>query len=446
MTGALNFTLGLQANQFLNSLGVASGKLVGFLGVANGIQMAFHKMWAAIEQGGQLKDLAAAASLSVKDLYRLQRAFKEVGASADSVPAVMNRLRRTLGSGQQDGLLASIGLDPKALGSMNPAAQFEAVARALAKLNVNARSQAAQQIFGREGAMTIQQIANSGNEFSEAMQAASADAGIWQKVANAFDSIADKIAAIQDHIKTLWALLAGALIQAFNEGKLAEVITDIIVTGFQAALAVIPGLFAKLGEVLLRAFQVPLAYLQAGMEYAIDQAVNNPKLRLFMKITSYGSSELMMKALGIGQGGPASSFEEIFRNRMAEGVKFNLGSGEFGMGDISNAANGALGSGFASAKELFAGLGGRLGELVGRLPQAQIAAFAGGAGGGIGGANKTSEATSIEKMGGVLLGLGRGFGGDEARQTANNTRRTNQLLEKTNQLLASGSGAAFTNL
>lgn len=445
MNGALNFTLGLQANQFLNSLGIASGKLIGFLGVVNGIQAAFGKMWAAVQQGGKLTDLAASASLTVKDLYQLQQAFINVGASADAVPSIINRLRRTLAGGEQDGLLAQLGLDPAALAGMNPAAQFESVAAALAKIDVNARANAAQQIFGREGAATIQQIANSGNDFASAMQRASADAQTWQNVSGAFDAIADKVTEVQAHIQTLWAQLAGALIQAFNEGQLTEVITDIIVTGFQAGLAVVPAMFAKLGEILLRTFETPLLYLQAGIEYAIDQAVNNPTVRKLLQLSVGGAAVVAgLDAAGITSSQP-STFAEILAARREEGLKFNLGS-EFGMGDISDAANSFLNESLGKAGDILGGLSERLGSLAGRLPPGSSGAAGTGAVDFEKSKGMKTDVTDIEKMGGVLLGLGRGFGGDEARQTANNTRRTADLLVKTNDLLTQQSQANYANI
>jgi hypothetical protein len=49
-------------------------------------------------------------------------------------------------------------------------------------------------------------------------------------------------------------------------------------------------------------------------------------------------------------------------------------------------------------------------------------------------APKFADVTAIERMGGVLNGLGRGFGGDEARQTADNTRRLVVLTEQSVEL------------
>jgi len=434
-TGALNFTLGLQANQFLNSLGVASGKLVGFLGVANGIQMAFHKMWGAIQTGGKLNDLAASANLTVKQLYQLQRAFDEVGASADSVPAVVNKLRRTMGSGEQNNLLSGIGLDPAKLGRMDPAKQFEAIAASLSRLDVNARSNAAQKLFGREGAATAMQIANSGKDFAEAMKAAESDAEIWSRVAKSFDEIGDKIVRITKRIDTMWAAITGALNEAFKRGALTEILTDIIGTTLQAGVAMAIPSFLKLGEVLMIALQRPLLYLQASLEYALtifDSLVAGQDLE--------GSIQrYMRKKAGLKDDSDPNSFGEIFKNRMQRGLEFNFGTGDFGLTDVSAAVNKLFGEGAQDAGGLLAGLKARLLALLGSGGTTN----AGGGGVPFGGAAKNIDATSIEKMGFIFNG--RGSSADYARITAENTRRTNTLLEKTNQLLARNAAGDFSN-
>jgi hypothetical protein len=418
IAGALNFTLGLQANQFLNTLGASSGKLLGLLGVANGISGAFRKMWEAVEQGGKLTDVAAAASLTVKQLYQLEQAFTNVGASADSVPGIINKLRRTLASGEQNGLLAQLGLDPAQLAAMDPAAQFEKVASAIAKVNVNSRAGAAQALFGREGAQTIQQIANSGSEFAEAMQRASADAEVWQNVSATFDTIADQVTELEAHIKTVWANLAGALIEAFREGRIGEVLTDILVSSFQAGFAALPGLviggLVKIGEVLLRIIQEPLLYMQTTVDYIVEKI-----------------------QLGTG------SFAELLAANRENGLDF------FGanMGDIGAFADAQIKAGIAAGGAVLSGLNERLSGFSSRLPQ-------GGSGAAAAPGPELSfskrersrtDFTDIEKMGGVLNGLGRGFGGDDNRQTANNTKRAADLLASIDKKIGPASGANLVN-
>lgn len=447
IAGALNFTLGLQANQFLNSLGVASGKLLAFAGIANGIQSAFGKMWGAVQQGGKLTDLAAAASVSVKSLYQLRRGFQEIGASADSVGSVLQRLRTNLSGGQQDGLLAELGLDANSLRAADPAAQFTRIAAALAKLDATARAGASQKLFGREGALVANMIANSGNAFADAMNRAAGDATIHQNTASTFDEIADKIVEIQSRIDATWALLAGGLIAAFKKQQLPEVLTDIISTSFAAGLAMVPAMFVKLGEVLLRAFEVPLTYLQAGIEYVIDQAVNNPRLRQVLMATPSGAAAVGVgDLLGITSGQP-TSFADILKQRQAEGLKFNFGSGEFGMGDISASANELFKGALGNSSGLLGGLQERLIALITGLPQGSTSAAGIGGAGGLGGGGKSGNntASAWERIGFVLRG-GSAGGNDHARSTAENTRKTNVLLDKIEKKLGNGTGGAIEHL
>jgi hypothetical protein len=434
LAGSLNFTLGLQANQFINSLGIAGGRLLAFTGIATGLNAAFNKMWQAIEKGGALKDLAAAANLSVKDLYKLQRGFKEVGASADSVPAVLNRLRRTLAGGEQNGLLAQLGLDPAALAQMDPAAQFEKVAAALAKLNVNARAGAAFKLFGREGATVIQQIANSGNDFAEAMQRASSDANIWQQVSGAFDAISDKMNEVQARIETMWALLAGALIQAFAEGKLAETLFDIFSSVFQALGAALPGLLAgglvKIGATLLQVLSVPLTYLQTTLDAAVQG--------LFVVISKIPG---LRDAAGIPANFQAESWGEMFARNKEQGTNFFGAS----FSDMDQYAADAIKNGLGAGQGIMEALGGRLGELVGRLPQSTTTAAGTSSAGISGGKVNNPQVTSLERMGAILNGRGS-MTTDSARRTADNTRAMLAEQKKTNQLLAGKKDSGYENI
>jgi len=415
--GALNFTLGLQANQFLNAMGIASGKLVAFMGATQLVTKAFRSMWDAIQQGGKFTDLAAAASISVKELYQLRFAFEQIGASADSVGSVILRMRANLAKGNQDDVLTSLGLNPEQLRSMGVTEQFDRIAGSLGKLNATARAGAAQSLFGREGANVAQMIGNSGTAFADAMAAAAKDATVWDQVSNTFDMIADKVTALQRHMETMWAQLAGALIQAFNEGRIGELLTDIFTTALRAAFDALPSLaiggLVKIGEILLRIVHETWAQFQTMFDYVAE------KLTL----------------------GSANWDELLQANRDNSWSFFGAG-----LEDISNYANSKFQSGIEAGAAAFGGLSDRLNEFVARLPQGGALST------GVAGVDfqaakgMTTDVTSLEKMGGVLLGLGRGFGGDEAKQTAQNTRRTADLLARTNELLAQQGQENYTNV
>src|ERR1043166_5451873 len=293
IAGALEFTLGLQANQFLGQLGLSSQGLLSFFGVVGSIESAFHKMWEAVEKGGALKDLAAKTDTSVKSLYELQFAFEQVGASIEGVGPMILKLQRQLGSDEGRGMLQNLGLDPSKLKGQESVDQIEAVIGALQKLNPSQQAAAAFNLFGREGGATALQLARSGHEFHDAIKDAEPMADVWQRVAVSFDEITDKVLKIKHIIETGWAAAAGAIVAAFkSEGLIGvfSLITDGIVLAFKSAVTFFPPVLAKIGEILLRVLEVPLTYLQAGMEYAIQQAINNPLVKGIIQLLPGGAA------------------------------------------------------------------------------------------------------------------------------------------------------------
>lgn len=418
IAGSLQFTLGLQANQFLNALGVSSSKLVGFTAVANALSNVMAKMWASIQQGGNLTDLAAGAGISVKALYQLQEAFKQVGASADRVPAIMLRLQRTLGTSEGRSALASLGLDPKQLAAADPAAQMERIGQAMARMNSNAAGAAAFKLFGREGATTMRQIAASGTDFSDAIRRASADANVWQKVAFEFDAIADKVTEIEGRMKTMWALFTGAAIQAFRTGQLSELITDIIVTGFKGALDILPGIIQQLGVILEGLFPRVFEPLRGAFEdiadAAFDQYKNNP-----------------------GRAREIEAARTLLNQKLAARGRSLVG--ESGAVPRSSAPD-LLAQGMAAAGGRFSGLNERMLALIAGLTQGSGTIGGAGAatfGGGL--KLQSPNVTSIEKLGFIFNG--KSSATDYARATADNTRKTVGLLTSIDRKLEANSYA-----
>lgn len=418
MAGVIEYTLGLEANNFLRTLGLASGRVLSFAAIGQTIQSAVGQMWNAIERGGNLNDMAAAASLSVAELYKLRRGFEDVGAAAENVPLVVNKFRRILASGDADDVLAQMGLDPKALSKLDAATQLDSVAQALSRLNGQSRSAAAFNLFGREGATVMLQIANSGKDFSDAMGRASADANVWGKVATTFDTISDKVKEIEAHIQTMWATLAGAMIQSFKEGRLADTLFDIFNTVFDAVGAALPDLFigglVKIGEILLRVLNTPLIYLQSALD-----AIIQGWFGIIAQIPG------VRDALGIPENFMPEDWDTIVKRNKENGLDF------FGanFGDMSTYAQEHIGNGASNAAEIMAKLWERLNNEVGKLPSEISPTKKGEVVDLSKPDRKKVSVTEIEKMGGILAGIGRGFGGsDFARSTADNTRRSAEIL------------------
>ena len=411
MAGVLQFSLGLETSNFLRSIGVASGSVLSFAAISNGVRTVANHLWDAVERGGKLTDMAAAAAVSVGELYKLQRGLENVGSQADGAANLVVKLRRAIGGEGADALKA-IGLDPETLGRSSPTEQLAKISEALGKLGANSRASAAFKIFGREreGANAMLQIANSGRDFASAMERAAADASVWDNVSSTFDAMADKVSEIKAHLQTLWATLAGALIQSFKDGSLAETIFDIFNTAFDALGAALPSLLlgglVKVGESLLRILSEPFMH----MVTMIDQAILKASKFLGFNVQDQSYSE------------------NLEANKAALRGLFP---------DMSEYALGAFKEGAERAGKVFSELGERLSAKAARLRDETKKDEAPG----IGEDSPVTKAakfdnnlSALEKIGFVLGG--NGAANDPARSTAESTRMMLAEQRKTNAILS----------
>ena len=79
MAGVLQFTLGLEASNFLSQIGVSSSSLLSFAGIAEGVKASFESMFAAMERGASLDALSARTGETVSNIYQLQEALNNEG-------------------------------------------------------------------------------------------------------------------------------------------------------------------------------------------------------------------------------------------------------------------------------------------------------------------------------------------------------------------------------
>lgn len=476
----MEFTLGLQANQFLNTLGISSGKLLSLASVAQGVEKVFNGVWAAIERGGGLQDLSNRTGANTGALYQLQEAFKNVGVNADSVGPMILKMQRALSgvdeTGQKtDKLFTALGLNLDTLRGQDAVAQFEALAGAMGKLDANQSAEVGAKIFGREGTGNIKQIAGDFEAFKSTIAGSAKEAAVFQRTAAAFDKIGDTIGEIKRKLGGLFAGIAegaapliqafidfgaidftaigvkigtviSAITQAFREGTFSQLLADAFTTGFDIVVALAPGYFAKLGSFLIDAFTPALVFLQAGLEYAIDQAINNPKVRRLINTLPGGSVALLASDAAGLTSGKTSSFADIFASRKAEGFKFDFGFGEYGADEIRQTADDLLASGNAKASKAIEALFAKITDLASRAPGLEQSAKKKAATIDLEGALKKDrsgkiEGTSLEKIGFVFNG-GRS-GNDFARATENNTRRAAELLGKHTSLLSTIATKSF---
>lgn len=517
--GVLQFSLGLTAGGFLGVLDKATSKVGGLsraalsmpgLGAALGgtiasvssLSSVIQGVFSAIEKGAALEYLSKRTNTSVASLFELQKGFKAVGLDAEGVGPMIFKMQKSLGGVNEFGedtrsVFYRMGLSIDDLKKMNAPAQITTIAGALKKLNNEGAAAAAGAIFGREGAGNMIQLARSTDDFSAAMKKAQHDAELFQRNAETFRQLSYGLDQIKNKTQTLFAGMAEgaapaiqmivdqlnsidlsgvgqqigkiflAFTEAFKEGKLSELIALSLKTGFEIGLAYAPALLEKLGYFLISVFETPLIYLQAGMTWVIEKAMEGwgkvenifhnmvnilaagiewglqkliaglakiPKLNKALGIEGYTADSFKNILEGKKKANPsaeqfkADSLKSILADRKKEGLKFNLGTGEFGMADINADANQRLAEAKRKAKELSAPLLSMIDGLVARAPKAKGSTSTVGQNGGLDlsttKSNYKPEFTQFEKMGFVMGGTFNPMKRSEdlLAQIVNNTR------------------------
>ena len=485
MENVLSFALGLSASPFVRGMNEAGGATKNFMGtaarltgVATLITGAFEGLKQSVNlvqgvmntfaEGAALQQLHARTGQSVADLFLLQHGFRAVGLDANQVGGMIFHLQKSLTGmselGENTGLAFSeLGLSIANLRKLSASQQFEAIAKALHGLNPSAAAAVTSKIFGRESAANFVQLANSTKQWAEAMnengEAAKKmqrDAAAFQKIELAIDHLKEKsknifigIAegaepAIRNILEMLnkidfskigdqIGIIFAAFTESFSEGTLSETIADAITTGFQMAVDLCPGILAKIGETLLRVMQTPMNYIQAGMEWLFQKTDEwAGQLQSFFK-----DHPTLFKAV-VGReaktdliGYKSQSYQDIYNERQKEGVKFNVGTGEFGMDDIKSAADAAIKSGTEKSSATWAKFMERMGAIAKRLPGYLGNEPLGKSGGDsvdkgrdIAPASKGFEPTAFEKQGFVFASGGPSSIGNHQQKIAASTAET----------------------
>lgn len=458
MAGVLTFTLGLETSNFLRGIGLASGQIISMSAAMDGLAATMRGVWGAIERGDQLQDLSNRTGESVRDLYTLQEAFKMVGLSSEEVAPMIGKLQNALGgidatSQRTAKFFHAAGVDLNMIRSLDAPQQFEAIAGALARMDKNQAASLATKLFGDDKAGSFLQLSRDFGDFADALKSAGPAAEIFARMSRTFAAIGKSLAEIRQNVNTMFAgiaegaapailaltnLAAGfdfkrigaeignvltAITQAFREGGVGDLIGVSIRNGIAAGLV-------GLGGVILKAFEEPMVQIQAGMEYALTngakQFADNPAFRAILSAMSPGGAALLQS---IGAGG--ATWEETLASAREKGVRFNLGSGEFGIADI-----------FASAGDQFKPLMEKIQGLLYRgdpITRSDI---------GLqdedeakakrqkrASAPSVINATSLEEMG-FMFGSGFGPSSDYARTTADSTRELVTLSKAANKFLA----------
>jgi len=463
--GTLNFVLGLNAGSFLSGIGQAQAKLLEFAGAIFSVDKIWEGFRSAIERGAALQHLSEETGEAKTDLYKLQEAFTAVGLSADQIPNMLLRMQQALsGIGRGESarpLFAQLGLDVNTLTSMGAAQQIDTITQAMSRLSKQQATGVAAQLFGIEtGAQPFLQIVGSAKEFHETMEKVARDAAEFAKNSKAFAQFDATTIEIKSHIAGMFAGIAsglepdlekieerlagmdlsgigrqlGRIIKAFanawSSGVLTELIAVSVSTGFEAGFSVLRGLFEELGYGLLKAFETPLEFLQAGMTFIEEKFMEwiGRMESAFPHLTSaanWVTSAATGGKVGLrpNQGFTADSFSQI----MADERKNGLILGALGLPDIQHQANKDFADELHKLPGIFAPLEkmiqGLAGVEIGAGPEKRGAAAPSS---DIEQQHYKSEHTSFEKMGFVMKGLGNPMQTQIGllQQIANNTRHS----------------------
>lgn len=434
----LEYSLGLSTSNFLTGVMGANQALELFKKAFHGLETVGEHAFEAIAHGRALRDLSARTGESVKNLFQLEKAFKEAGVSPEAVSLVLFRFQKSLSGVGEMG--ESTGEAFKALGvSIEQLARMEAPEALLKlfaginKLDRNSATGVASTIFGRGAAGDVLQLARNWKDVSESMEHAAKKGETYQRNAEIFKQISVNMERAKNSFKGLWLGIAEDIAPALN-GILASIANKDVPQ------------FAKV--------------LELSLTVAFEKAVNffyTQMLRMVSALPELMSASVKLGQATVGQA-MAKPIAELFA-LMSEGNKLPgredvadewAKAAELLTGpDADQLAEAAadFARAFAAAKsikpvDLFGG--GHNKELMdmlraaGLLPQARPVPAAGGftaANAPLGGQVKMTfgDANALER-------IGFGSGGSSpilnaTRETAANTRTTYRSIDRVNATL-----------
>jgi hypothetical protein len=499
--------------------------MIGFSAAAAGLGAITAGVMHAIDQGAELDRLHRRLSTDTADLYKLERGFEAAGLSAEDVSPLVFKLQKSLGGMNEMGqstrvMFNSLGLSLGALNRMKTPDQILAITRALAKMDTESAAAVAGGIFGREGAANMVQLAHSSEKFAGGLAKSAHDAEIWQRAAPSFDRIKTSMGEIESHVGTMFAGMAeglapeitaiedqlkkmnleglgeqfgkifSAIVEAFHEGTLSDLIALSLQTGFEMGVAALPPVLEKIGFMLLKIFETPLEYLQAGMQWVIEKVMEGfytlesklpKKLQEYLGI-NVGAGDAAAKDLadrnrkayapggelyekikaqkGLGAadaawdevqknlmdqfGFKADSFSKILADEQKRGLQFNVGTGEFGLKDINKDADKRWEDAKKKMGEIAAPLLAMFNGLAGAHKLAAGTDTKGDKTSSLSGENRyRAQYTSLEKMGFVMGGANLLL--DVNRRTATATERSARTLDRIAGLLGGPESPALAN-
>ena len=273
------------------------------------------------ELGAQLQNFSERTGIAVDRLVVLQRAFENNGMKAEDLGSIVNKMQKTIESAGVEGSAAAdkigrLGLKVSDLAAMTPDQQFEAIAKAIAKVQDPTEKAAdAMQIFGKAGGQTLALF----NNFDEAITGAKAEVGSFADQmgnnAKGFKEIGDGLTEIGNKavefstglltdsipaMETLVEYFKTVDATAFGKG-----FSETLATGINVALSVFtnPGnLFLAFGDALVLAFKVGINTLNSGIVYVLEWTDN------YLRESFHSSSDILRSVFTATFGFVVSSF------------------------------------------------------------------------------------------------------------------------------------------
>jgi hypothetical protein len=213
MAGVLQFTLGLEASQFLNTVGLGKGKILSLAGAAEGLHKVFEGLSRTIERGAGLEHLSKRTGETVANLFMLEKGFAAAGVGAEQVGPMLFMMQKSLGGINEMGestadIFSRLGLSLADLRTKGGAAQVQSILGALSKLNQEGAAKAASGIFGRQGAATAVQLSRSIGEMTAGMARAAPMAYVFDRMAAAFAAIQRSVERVKQIFEPMWLGIA----------------------------------------------------------------------------------------------------------------------------------------------------------------------------------------------------------------------------------------------
>lgn len=170
------------------------------------------------DSGGELVDLSNQLGIATNALSELRYAASMSGVEMEKLAGGIQKMQKTMGSGQADDALKRLGLDPEALKRAAPDEAFTAIVDALGKIqSQNIRMNLAQQIFGKGGGEFLR-LAKDGAAGIRALreEARSVGASVDPKTAAQWDNIGDSFDQLMQRTLNLSRVFANQLAPAIQ--------------------------------------------------------------------------------------------------------------------------------------------------------------------------------------------------------------------------------------